>query len=132
MKTETLTIYSCEHCKKMYKRQHAALHHEKYCAKNPLNFHKCFSCQHLSVGQETYDGGFYDRMVVKTFTCTKLDKELHSFKAEKCNHACLGHTERMPLECDSFLLHGMTDMSQDIMDACASAAAAALINQINT
>lgn len=102
MKTEIRIIYSCDHCKKMYKREHAAIRHEKYCNKNPANFHACFGCEHLKVDRENLDGGIFDRISVKTFKCAKLDKELHSFKAEKINHSCLGSTERMPLECEHY------------------------------
>jgi hypothetical protein len=72
--------------------------HEVYCAKNPKNKHVCFGCDHLSVVRENNGEGFNE----KTFTCNKLDKQLHSYKAEKIGHSCLSYTKRMPLECASF------------------------------
>lgn len=108
MKQYDKPVYVCDHCRKLYKRKSAATYHEKWCTRNPDNWAACFTCQHLKVDREEYDGGFHDRLSVKTFTCTKLDKELHSFKAEKISHACLGHTERMPKTCPDF---------QDAMDS---------------
>jgi hypothetical protein len=98
MKESVKRVYKCDWCGKNYLRKHSAAHHEKYCGKNPNNRHACFSCSHLEVDQCRADDGFIE----KTFKCTKLDKDLHSFKAEKIKHSCLGYTERMPLQCDSF------------------------------
>ncbi len=44
----------------------------------------------------------YHRYPEKTFKCTKLDTDLHSFKAEKIGHSCLGYTELMPKSCDHY------------------------------
>jgi hypothetical protein len=98
MKVETRTLYRCEHCKKHYLTKHSCVTHETFCAKNPANKHACFRCEHLVVDRENSDDGYSE----KTFTCSKLEKQLHSFKAEKIKHGCLGYTERMPLQCDSF------------------------------
>lgn len=93
------TIYRCAYCRKYGIRKHAIIEHEKYCAKNPANAHVCFTCQHLTVERtDNKDGGFNE----KTFTCEALGLELHSFKAEKVKHSCLGHTTRMPLKCQSY------------------------------
>ena len=90
-------VFKCGHCRKHYLIAGACLRHEKFCGKNPENHHACFDCKFLEVERNKTDVGYTE----KTFTCTKLEKELHSFKAEKINHGCLGHTERMPLQCDS-------------------------------
>lgn len=92
-------VYRCGHCKKWYLQKHSCVRHELYCGRNPINHHACLQCLHLIVERETNDNGYSE----KTFTCSKLDKQLHSFKAEKINHGCLGHTERMPLECPDFV-----------------------------
>jgi hypothetical protein len=101
MKASERTVYKCDYCGKNYLMKHACGNHEKYCGKNPDNRHACFTCNHLSVDRESVgnESGSYSE---KTFTCTKLDKQLHSFKAEKIQHSCLGYTERMPLQCESF------------------------------
>lgn len=111
MKEYTKTTFECEFCKKLYKLKHAGEKHEKYCTKNPANFHACFSCNYLEVGREYLDGGMYDRISVKTFRCKLLERDLHSFKAERMNHSCLGSTDRMPLECEHFILQGITSES---------------------
>lgn len=104
MKEYTKPTFECDFCKKIYKRKHATIHHEKYCSKNPANFHACFGCNHLEVNRVN---ATIDNYAEKTFRCTLLNKDLHSFKAEKINHSCLGSTERMPLECEHFSLHGI-------------------------
>lgn len=99
--TEQLrTIYRCAYCAKYRLSKKAMQNHEVYCAKNPKNRHACFGCHHLDVQREKNDDGFNE----KTFTCTALEKQLHSYKAEKIRHSCLGYTERMPLidQCPSF------------------------------
>lgn len=98
MKTQQRTVYKCDHCRKWYLSQHAAEKHEKFCRSNPDNKHACFHCVHLSVEREPNDDGFNE----KTFTCTKLDKQLHTVTAERIGHSCLGYTERMPATCESF------------------------------
>jgi hypothetical protein len=95
MKAIERTVYHCGFCKKYYLQRYAAERHETYCAKNPVNRHACFDCIYLSVEREVNDG-----FSEKTFTCTKLDKQMHSFKAERIEHSCLAYTDRMPLQCD--------------------------------
>jgi hypothetical protein len=92
-------VFKCDHCGKNYMMKHACERHEIYCGKNPVNKHACFNCKHMVVDRVRAEDGGYSE---KTFTCSKLEKELHSFKAEKIKHSCLGHTERMPLQCESF------------------------------
>lgn len=96
MKESIKTVYKCDHCSKNYLVKHACVKHEKYCGKNPENHHACLSCKHLVVDRVQNDDGFNE----KTFTCSVKELQLHSFKAEKIGHSCLGYTERMPLECD--------------------------------
>jgi hypothetical protein len=99
MKQSERTVFKCDHCGKNYLVKHACGTHEKFCPKNPENKHACFNCKHLEVGRnDDHDLGFSE----KTFKCSKLGTELHSFKAERIKHSCLGHTERMPLTCPDF------------------------------
>lgn len=100
MKQFERTVYECDHCKKRYFVKHACVKHEKYCWSNPANHYACFDCKFLVKDREIYDAGPYHSVSVRTFTCTKLDKQMHSIKAEKLNHSCLGHTELMPLQCE--------------------------------
>lgn len=95
MITKERTVYKCGYCQKWYLQKHSCEKHETYCPKNPQNKHACFDCIFLSVDRQTADDGFSE----KTFTCTKKDLQLHSFKAERIEHSCLEYTERMPLEC---------------------------------
>lgn len=87
------TVYKCEFCRKHYLVRHACEKHEKYCPKNPNNWHQCFTCPHLDhkkkqSGEDVWYTEFY---------CKPMDKQLHSYIAERRGHMCLGDTERMPL-----------------------------------
>lgn len=95
MKITEQAVYKCGFCRKYYLRKHAAVTHETYCAKNPKNRHACFDCIFLHVAREVVEEGFSE----KTFTCTKKRLQLHTFRAERIKHSCLGYTERMPLQC---------------------------------
>ena len=96
MTEEKVTIYRCNYCRKYGLRKYAIERHEKFCHNNPANHHACLTCAFLNVERIQNDNGYNE----KTFHCGAKDIELHSFKAEKINHSCLGHTERMPLVCD--------------------------------
>jgi hypothetical protein len=106
---ENRTIYKCDFCRKTYLTKGPCERHEKYCGKNPDNKHACFHCIHLAVDRNQNDDGFSE----KTFNCVKLEKELHTFKAEKIKHSCLGHTERMPLVCESLEVESYISLSVD-------------------
>ncbi len=88
-------VFECDHCRKKYMAKAPCLRHETFCSKNPVNHHACFRCVHLVVERNNDNVGYSE----KTFTCSKLDKQLHSYKAERIKHSCLGSTERMPLDC---------------------------------
>lgn len=47
MNIETKTIYSCEHCKRMFRSKYWANRHENTCRKNPAVWRPCFGCKHL-------------------------------------------------------------------------------------
>lgn len=98
MTQHELTVYKCGFCKRHYLVKHACEWHEKHCGKNPNNWHKCFDgCPHLS--RETFtpeNAGAYSYI---TYTCTMLDKQMHSYVAERRRNPCVAETERMPLEC---------------------------------
>lgn len=102
MTEKQVTIYCCDFCRKYMLRKNAMERHQKYCAKNPANKHACFGCKHLEV-QRIHNGDFTE----KTFHCSALDEDLHSFKAEKMNHSCLGTTQRMPLTCEVYQPEGV-------------------------
>jgi hypothetical protein len=88
---KNVTLYQCDFCSFKRQRKWALLHHEAHCSKNPKNQHPCFNCEHLKV--DTYwdehakiEGGeivYVDGPTLKKFICTKLDKMMYSFKAEK-------------------------------------------------
>lgn len=99
MRQEQVTIYRCDFCRKYGLRKHSIERHQKYCGKNPANHHACLTCKHMVVERnDNRDGGYNE----KTFHCSILDEDLHSFKAEKIQHSCLGHTQRMPLTCEHY------------------------------
>ena len=109
MITITKPTYKCEHCSKLYQRKHFAIKHELSCKKNPLNFRKCFNCEHCafiedSIFEDTWRGT-EDETKVKTFFCNAKDHYLHPPKAEhKGNVYEFGDksNEPMPMECDKF------------------------------
>lgn len=82
--------YKCEHCGKLYKVRGTCIRHEKYCRNAPENQHACIWCSSLEKSEE--DG-------VTIFHCKKLNKNLHSYVAERRNLKCVAITERMPLTC---------------------------------
>lgn len=98
MKVQERTIYRCDFCTKHYFSAKPAIKHEVFCLKNPANKHKCFWCKSLVVDKVKSDEGYPE----KTFYCSKYGKEMHSVVAERIKHSCLGHTERMPIECEGY------------------------------
>jgi hypothetical protein len=100
MTQQECTVYKCGFCRKKYLVKHACEKHEKYCPKNPNNWHVCWDCPHLETGRVETEGGYMEPgPTFKTFRCTKLEKDLHSYVAERIGHSCIGDTERMPLFC---------------------------------
>jgi hypothetical protein len=94
-------VYQCEHCRKLYRRRGDCERHEFRCWKNPKNHYACFDCVFMEKGRETLDGGMSDGLTVRTFRCTKLEKDLHTVIAVARKLECVSHTELMPLTCDS-------------------------------
>jgi hypothetical protein len=106
MTQEELTIYRCGHCRKMYQMKYACERHERRCWKNPANQYACFDCVFLNKDRETIDGGMSSGLSVRTFRCTKLEKDMHTVIAVVRRLECVDHTELMPLQCE----HRKTDM----------------------
>ena len=98
MKAIETTIYQCSFCGKYYKMKHFCIRHEKQCKKNPNNQHDCYDCRFLEVGRKKIDNNQLSS--VKFFRCTKLDKEMHTCKAESRGFSKSLNTERMPIMCD--------------------------------
>ena len=100
MKIAQETIYRCGYCNKPMFGKGAMVRHEKWCKENPNNKHKCFDfCQHLKREHRVIEvnGEPYR---VTDMTCTKLNKQMYSYKLEKtANCPPLNNMERMPLEC---------------------------------
>lgn len=97
---EVITIYTCQYCRKYYKRKYHGEWHEKHCSKNPANNHKCFQfCKYLEKGYENieYRRDGTEHATGVTFTCTKTGDSLWSYIAERRRISCDG--SRMPLEC---------------------------------
>jgi len=99
---ETREVYTCEFCRKYYKSKYHAMHHEKYCKKNPRNQHSCFKfCKHLIKDRYEYDGDYQTKGYVR-FICDKTDTEMHSFIAERRGMGIATETTLMPNECKFF------------------------------
>lgn len=90
MKTETVKIYSCEHCYKISRNPGAMAVHEKYCKKNPSNINACVGCKFLEVDTDydvidTLENGYHVQrigMKLTTFSCSKLNKEMYPSKVK--------------------------------------------------
>lgn len=55
------TGYKCDHCGKLYQREHACETHERKCMKNPVNHRDCLNfCSHLDRRDIEYDTGLTD------------------------------------------------------------------------
>lgn len=104
MKTENRTVYFCEFCRKYYIHKGHGKRHEKYCKENPANKHKCFEfCRYLKRSVERLEGeyGFCGHETI--FTCTKHNKEMYSYIAERRDIlGYINYDERMPLNCAEF------------------------------
>jgi len=105
MKQSVVTIYTCAHCGKYYKRKHFCLAHEKMCKKNPENDRQCFYCQFLSkkdVEMECDEGyGEYLRTVT-LFFCEKREEYVYTPQNEMKGNAFAFDepNEPMPKQCD--------------------------------
>jgi hypothetical protein len=117
---ENVTLYICDHCGKKYQVKNAAIIHEQFCFRNPVNTHKCFEhCDHLIKGKEIFAfddhpmGGEFS--VSRTsFQCGISGKYMYSFIAEKRNIVPVYNDveesreyERMPLQCDDYKVYGL-------------------------
>ncbi len=104
MQVTVANIYKCDFCGKRQFRQCDMTRHEKWCKKNPNNFHICFQfCNHLIKTDGEYEGEDY--VGTKTiFTCGVTKQEMFSYLAEKRNLPVTKeeNTIRMPLECDKY------------------------------
>jgi hypothetical protein len=79
MKSKQITAHFCDHCNKMYQREHHCKNHEIICNKNPDNFRACFSCKHcvskeLDAVFSTFNGETTEKRNV--LFCNKLKKGL--------------------------------------------------------
>ena len=85
MKTETIEIYKCEHCNKLYQRKHFCEAHEKNCVHNPDNDRACFNCQFLiKKTTEYYSDGVYMKHQgsLNLLYCNKIGIFLYPPKVE--------------------------------------------------
>lgn len=112
---ENVTLYECDHCQRKMRRAGDMTRHEKNCKENPLNIDACLGCIYIKEEKVTYEslnadewGSTYE-VESKAFRCTKLDKLMYPFKAEK--HAkkypnSFENQVRMPIECGHFNMWG--------------------------
>lgn len=106
---ENVTIYQCDFCNRKMFRKHSMEKHEKWCDHNPQNFRACGSCQFLdeTVVYYSYDKGLGEvNKKTNGFRCSKLNKDIYPFKAEKLDlpnkyPETFDGQEPMPKSCDS-------------------------------
>lgn len=99
---ENITIYKCSFCKKKYEKQHACLHHEKYCTKNPENHSICAGCRYLEEKKETIEhdeNSYLASREQKYFFCGKHQQRMHPLKAERT-----GIVEKYPEQFEESIL----------------------------
>ena len=87
---ENVTIYLCEHCRKVYRRPHDCLNHEPGCHRNPENHHLCFDCPFLKKGTRTvyYDAWDGEHSTeITSFGCMAQGELVYSYKAENMRRA---------------------------------------------
>ena len=107
MKSETIEVFRCDHCRKIYQRKALAIQHEKLCKKNPINQRICFGCPMLTK-KETfvyYDhpNGSESKRRVELLYCEYKETFLYTPQNHiKQNFFELGDEENnpMPTECD--------------------------------
>jgi hypothetical protein len=109
LKTETIQVYKCEYCNKLYQRKHFAEVHEKSCHKNPNNYRKCLDeCKHLikKTTKYYYDTGYGERSRdLELFYCPKKKSFLYPPKVEhdkKWFDLADDLNEPMPKECKAY------------------------------
>ena len=114
MKTQTKSVYYCDHCKKNGLSKHKMEQHENQCSRNPANFHPCFDCKHFEISTESheqhYEGGGNDltRWVESDlWQCKERGIYLHTRRAEVKNlltkyPESFIDTELMPSECELY------------------------------
>ena len=91
---KTITAYKCGFCTKKYENLKVALWHERYCHYNPENWHICLNCKYMEVSREEGKKYFY---------CIKLDKDFHTYVAERRRYEVAKTTPLMPKECNEFV-----------------------------
>jgi hypothetical protein len=103
-------VYRCDFCNKAIISKGCMKLHERMCKKNPKNRHQCFKyCENLVKDQfviKDEDWRICGKSEI-TFTCKKRpDIMLYSYKLEryKSNQKRLENMERMPLECEYYIL----------------------------
>lgn len=112
----TETTYRCEHCRKLYVREHFAVTHEANCKNNPVNARPCFYCPHLEKVQREYCFDTYhgdDVRMVGVLFCSKVDSCLYPPAVERSGQGPyeLGDdsNEPMPKACKYFDEHLKSD-----------------------
>lgn len=125
MKAKDVTVYICDHCKKKLFRKHAMINHELICDKNPINNKACFGCIHLQTEEVEYSRGCsydgdIDWATAGCFKCTKFNKLMYSWSAEKKNlpekyPETFEDQKRMPNKCRSFTAYDKEKYEEDLI-----------------
>ncbi len=82
MEAKLRMVYTCEYCRKKYVIGQAAIKHEKYCAKNPVNFKACSDCTYCKEDSIEVERD-YGVSRFKSFLCSKLNVGIYPTKAER-------------------------------------------------
>lgn len=113
MREKVKTVYYCEFCTRHRLTKKAIAMHEPCCYKNPANFHPCWTCDHLGIQTiERYACDEEGQPIetdyeVKVFSCSKLGKDMYSYRAEglgllKKYPREFDNKSRMPSECEAY------------------------------
>lgn len=109
MKESIKLVFQCDFCDKRLFRKNAMVNHEFVCSQNPINKDACLRysfCQEIEKTlyiDHPYSG--YHERKVKSFKCTKFDKQMYPHKAKmiEANYPESFENETlMPIECEHF------------------------------
>lgn len=98
-------VYSCEHCGRKMISAGAMGYHEKWCAKNPKNFHPCTAdyCAHLVKEGQKGDMQFYcGAQKNKPMYSYKLLRAAQRGGSKYREESILSGKELMPSKCDLY------------------------------
>lgn len=88
MRTETKSVYYCEHCNKHGLSKSAMTKHERWCSKNPINHKACYGCKYSKEEPFKLDTGIMsdDEVLImwtRKYKCLADGHFMFTIRAEK-------------------------------------------------